>query len=941
MNKFSLFQSLVYSQEPSVFAVTETWLSDSYFDGEVLPSGYTIFRKDRKNRGGGVLLAVDESLPVSLLPSPPTLEVLTVKVNLGKPVLVCVVYVPPSSDISTFESLLSYLSSLFSPSNTVLVMGDFNCPDIDWPTLSGVSPISTLLCDFVFDYNISQVVESPTHVKGNVLDLVLTNSAQLIHSLTVFTDKFQYSDHFLIKFSLHRMAPKSTSFNHRCLPVLNYSRADYEGMCNYLLDFDFSGCLDSSDVEVIWSLLKNALTSAISLFTPSHVVRHSSQPKWFTREIRHQINCLRSLRRKIKVKATPARLRSLDAKEFQLQANIASSKAVFESDLIHTFSHSNTSKIFQYIKSISNQDILPSDMYLDSTYVSSDLDKANLFNKFFFSIYSQRTSQPLFPGLSHSHPSLSSINITTSEVFDALISLDPSKAMGIDRIGPKVLKMCATALCTPVHHLFSVSLSTGHLPNEWRTHLITPIFKAGDRSSIKNYRPISLLCTISKVLERLVFNRVAEFLADHMSVSQFGFLKGRSSQQQLLIMLSEVHANTQGKRCSDIVYLDFRKAFDSVSHSILLSKLQNMGITGLLLNWFRAYLSNRSQLVSVNGQHSSLLPVTSGVPQGSILGPLLFLVYINDLPGYVQFSRALLFADDTKCLNSASIDSSPDLQLDLNSLSDWSIANCIDFNETKSAALRLPHGAMPPSYFINGKEIPVVELHRDLGVLLSSDLSWSAHISHISAKAYKMLGLIRRTFSSTVSVSVRKLLYLTLVRSHMLYCSVVWRPYMRKHTILLERVQRRATKFILNDYHSDYKTRLISLGLLPLSMVLELNDIIFFLKSLQSPSASFNILDYVSFSTSSTRSASMLKLMHSFSANNSSFHFYFNRLPRLWNCLPPVDPNMSLSSAISQIKRFFWLHFTSNFNPSEPCSYHLVCPCHKCTSTSSRCNFVC
>lgn len=580
-------------------------------------------------------------------------------------------------------------------------------------------------------------------------------------------------------------------------------------------------------------------------------------------------------------------------------------------------------------------------MFLDSTCASLDQDKANLFNKFFFSVYSQESSQPSQADHSQSHSSLSSIDISIPDVFNALISLDPSKAMGIDHIGPKVLKYCATALCTPVHHLFSVSLCTGQLPNEWRTHLITPIFKAGDRSSIKNYRPISLLCSISKVLERLVFNHVVDFVADSISVSQFGFLKGRSSQQQLLIMLNEMHTNLQSKTCSDIVYLDFRKAFDSVSHSILLSKLQSMGITSQLLNWFRAYLKNRTQLVSVNGQLSGLLPVTSGVPQGSILGPLLFLIYINDLPGSVHFSRPFLFADDTKCLSSVSADLSSDLQLDLDSLSQWSIANCMSFNEVKSVVLRFPHGSPSPTYLINGKEIPVAVSNRDLGVLLSCDLSWSAHIRLISSKAYKMLGLIRRTFSSSISVPVRRLLYLTLVRSRLMYCSVVWRPHLRKDIVLLERVQRRATKFILNDFHSDYKTRLTSLGLLPLSMVLELNDIVFFLKSLQSPSASFDILDYVSFSTSSsTRSASKLKLRHSFSAKNSSCHFYFNRLPRVWNRLPPVDPDLSLSSAISQIKRFFWLHFTSNYSPSDPCSHHLVCPCHQCLSTSSCSNFV-
>ena len=158
-------------------------------------------------------------------------------------------------------------------------------------------------------------------------------------------------------------------------------------------------------------------------------------------------------------------------------------------------------------------------MYLDSSYASSDQDKANLLNKFLFSVYSQRTIQPLLTSRSHSHSSLGSIAITILDVFYALSSLDPSKALGINCIGPKVLKNCAIPFCTPVHHLLSVSLSTGHLPNEWCTHFITPIFKAGDKCSVKKYRPISLLCTVSKVVECSVFIHVADFLADHNYVS--------------------------------------------------------------------------------------------------------------------------------------------------------------------------------------------------------------------------------------------------------------------------------------------------------------------------------------------------------------------------------------------------------------------------------------
>ena len=302
-----------------------------------------------------------------------------------------------------------------------------------------------------------------------------------------------------------------------------------------------------------------------------------------------------------------------------------------------------------------------------------------------------------------------------------------------------VLKSCAEALCSPIHNLFCVSLSTGKLPAEWRTHLITPIFKSGDRSLVKNYRPISLLCTISKVLERLVFIRVADHVADYISNCQFGFTKGRSSQQQLLIMLDTIYTNFDNKIYSDVAYLDLKKAFDSVDHNILLSKLQSMGITGQLLAWLEAYLADRQQLVSIHGEFSGLLPVTSGVPQGSLLGPLLFSVYFNDLPDSVRLTEPLLFADDTKCLGTVRdrLMSSPsDLQLDLDSLSLWSLTNRIAFNGAKCVMLSFPHGSAPPSHFISGVEIPLVNSTRDLGVLISDTLSWSDHIHLITSKAY-------------------------------------------------------------------------------------------------------------------------------------------------------------------------------------------------------------
>ena len=280
------------------------------------------------------------------------------------------------------------------------------------------------------------------------------------------------------------------------------------------------------------------------------------------------------------------------------------------------------------------------------------------------------------------------------------------------------------------------------------------------------------------------------------------------------------------------------------------------------------------------------------------------------------------------------------LQHDLTSLSNWSDRWKLCFNELKCILMHFStqNPVFQQNYVVNQHQLSVSSSVKDLGVILTSNLDFSEHYSSISSHAFKILGLLRRTFSCCNSTHAKKLLYLSLVRPKLTYCSCVCRPHLIKDILSLESVQRRATKFILNDYTLDYKSRLLQLDMFPLMLLYEYYDLVFFFKCLKSPSSAFDIYKFVSFSSSSTRSSAHGKLVHSKSSTNLCRHFFFNRLPRLWNSLPAFSLDLSLPSFKLLLKNILWTQFLKNFDPDKPCSFHYQCPCRNC-STSLTLNF--
>ena len=462
--------------------------------------------------------------------------------------------------------------------------------------------------------------------------------------------------------------------------------------------------------------LKYYIITGMNLFIPTVRLRARQFPAWFTPQLRHLLKCYRTRQRKYNQHPTPNNLQRLGRAQCSFHdANVAS-KTVFENDLIHGYAMRKDPKIFQYIKKFTKSDVLPTQLHDDSDLADTDFTKAELFNKYFFSVFTKSNcSEPNPDELNSMDNSLDPIHFTVSDVFQALVKLNPNKAGGIDNITPTILRNCASALAAPLHHLFITSINNGIIPTEWKIHKIVPIYKSGDKMSVINYRPISLLCNVSKVLEGLIYDRVISTMAGSIIPCQFGFQRNTSTQQQLLIYFHQLVTSLAE---TDTVYIDFQKAFDSVPHNELLLKLWNIGITGSLWKWFRSYLNNRSQCVSVNNSLSNCLPVLSGVPQ-------LFLVYINDLPSVLEMCQLLIFADDTKCFKQIhSMSDTYLMQDDLNSLLRWSIDNHLHFNVSKFVFIRF-HPKFNTEYNIDGFNIPYSSVCKDLGIIFSNDLSWN------------------------------------------------------------------------------------------------------------------------------------------------------------------------------------------------------------------------
>ena len=615
---------------------------------------------------------------------------------------------------------------------SVHVLGDFNFRNIVWPDRLNKSGSALSqsegqkLVDIMNDHGLEQLVHFPTRER-NTLDLIMTSlPAQFvdIHS----PDKL--SDHDIVSGTLKVVIPPIKKPRRK---VYRYQKGDYESMRAETFKFAkekyFNGYSDTRSVQENFNLITSFIQDSADKHIPSKTSRTVSSVPWITPEIRRKIRRRNATHAKAK-KTGSAKIRcKFETLRREIKADIRKQHALYVNNLVGDVK-ANPRDFYRYINSQKKdtQGIPPLKKRYGDGVAQSDVEKADEFNGQFTDVFT-KTEHSQVPLLDRSAPFMEEIVVTKEGVTKLLKGLNPSKVLGPDELHPRVLKELATELGPVFAHLFQQSIDRGEIPREWSLANISPLFKKGDMSLARNYRPVSLTCIPCKLLGHIVCSNIMAHLDEHklLSDKQHTFRKWHSCETQLTTVIDDWAKVLDNKGQVDTFILDFEKAFDTPPHELLKSRLSSYGIGGSTLNWINAFLCFRKQRVVVNGVMSDWAPVVSGVPQGTVLGPLLFSLYINDISADID-SEIRLFADDCVCYREIKgIDDTVKLQEDIDRLGCWARTWGMRFQPVKCNMMQLTkkHNKIQASYTLEGTVLENVESIKYLGVTITSDLKWN------------------------------------------------------------------------------------------------------------------------------------------------------------------------------------------------------------------------
>lgn len=767
----------------------------------------------------------------------------------------------------------------------ILIFGDFNFPRIDW-TRSCALPEGTEESKFtetLHENFLTQHINAPTRYRhnqqANILDLVINLRPENLVDIQNL-EPLGKSDHRMLLASFDYKPAKLASKT-----VFKYHKTDWPNFKEFINQHDWTSLFRERNADECWNLFVELINIGINNFVPKTKLNPDKKqyPPWMNKEIKE----LRRQKKKLYRKYCKSRTRidHINYKEVNNLLNKLIRKAQKEHELkIINESKRNPKAFWKYVKSKTKlkQDIC--ELHFNGETATTDEQKAEALNSFFASVFTEEKLDTVpdlgeGPDVKESHK----VNITKDKLLQELLTLNESKAPGPDGLHPTIFKNLAEEILDPLHTIFNKSLNESKVPESWKAGNITAIFKKGNRNLPSNYRPVSLTPIAGKIMEKFIRDALMLHMESNnlFAKEQHGFRHKRSCITNLLDNLNYITEELDKDNPVDSIYLDFRKAFDTVPHARLIKKLKHYKVDQNITQWIIDFLHNRKQRVVVNGTASSDKPVTSGIPQGSVLGPLLFLIFINDLPDCVS-SMCYIFADDTKITKTVKNEEDRNiLQKDLEALLRWSERWQLGFNADKCSVLHLGKKNAHFSYHVDtNKTLMKAENEKDLGVIMDKDLKFKAQIENNIAKANQILGIIKRNFKNASSTAKCQL-YKSLVRSKLEYANCIWSPFLQGERDKIERVQRRATKFIVKKDLS-YTERLKKLKLPTLEYRRLRGDLIQTFKFIHGYEKVDNLF---TFTASSTRGHS-LKLNKVRTNTTIRSNFFSIRVVNAWNSLP-------------------------------------------------------
>ena len=800
---------LCVTDKPHVVVVVETFLDSSVSDSDECISipGYSIAcRKDRNADGGGIAVFCLEGVAIYHDDSydPSHLEVMWFSIILKEQnLLVSAVYRPPRAGDEVFHYLDSMAIQRIDDfdAKSLCLLGDFNVHHKDWLGSPNTDRSGKLLLELCNSMNLIQAVTEPTRSKA-ILDLVLTD----VRVKCTTRAPCGTSDHNPILIEIEKQIFRDKPYRRK---VWKYKHADFWGMRGYFAGYHWDSVFQSNDPDECSARVTDVITDAMQLFIPSKVVTNKINDKpWFNDHCRKLAAKKRRLFKSAKRSNAVQNQTAFHKARSEYNKAEKRAKSQYKGKLRKELTSDGitSKKWWKIVNSISGKPTKTNIPVLKKNGVlfSSAQAKADLLaNTFAKKCRVNQADEPAPVLNKRQSATMSNFKFKPKAIRQVLKNLKIDKATGKDQIPNRVLKVCHAELASPLCRLFKLSLENATFPSQWKNAYVVPLHKRDSKSDPSMYRPISLLSNISKVMEAVIAKSMQKFFLRHNLISnrQFAF-RPKHSTSDVLTILSQ-HWSSALDEGSEVFVaaLDIKGAFDCVWHHGLCSKLEACGISGQLLKWIHSYLSNRSLNVVLNGQCSRTFYFNASVPQGSILGPLLFSVFIDDLANECE-NELFLYADDSNLF--ARVDSPKrshevveSLNRDLVRIKEWADKWKVIFEPDKCQAMVISRKRTPSkcNLYFDGEPICLTQEIKILGVTFDSKLTWNKHLSNVSGRAGQKLGALRRV-SSALPTSGRATVYKSQVRSVMEVASLAWMGAAPSHLSKLDSVQSRAIKII-------------------------------------------------------------------------------------------------------------------------------------------------